>query len=150
MSLLVSDHIWKRVTIWSSPWERRFFILLRAWHKETILSPHEESSPRPSDSALRCSNPWATETLRWARSITNFVWHASCILLGSAMSKAWCYLKHYAFDIADPSGTQDACKPRLVRQTVLHMPLLTHFPMTPSALSEWAFEVVRLCLHNLR
>ena len=62
-------------------WERRFFILLRAWDKETILSPYEESSPRPSGSALRCSNPWATETPRWARSITNFVWHASCILL---------------------------------------------------------------------
>ena len=28
---------------------------------------------------------WATETLQWARSITKFIWHASCILLGSAM-----------------------------------------------------------------
>ena len=28
---------------------------------------------------------WATETPRWARSITKFIWHASCILLGSAV-----------------------------------------------------------------
>ena len=28
---------------------------------------------------------WTTETLQWARSITKFIWHASCILLGSAM-----------------------------------------------------------------
>ena len=28
---------------------------------------------------------WATETLQWARSIKKFIWHASCILLGSAM-----------------------------------------------------------------
>ena len=28
---------------------------------------------------------WATETLQCARSITKFIWHASCILLGSAM-----------------------------------------------------------------
>ena len=28
---------------------------------------------------------WATETLQRARSITKFIWHASCILLGSAM-----------------------------------------------------------------
>ena len=31
---------------------------------------------------------WATETPRWARSITKFVWHASCILLGSTTSIA--------------------------------------------------------------
>ena len=36
--------------------ERYFFVLSRAWDKEKILSPgHEESSLRPSDSALRCS-----------------------------------------------------------------------------------------------
>ena len=33
---------------------------------------------------------WATETPRWARSITKFIWHASCILLGSGMSIAYC------------------------------------------------------------
>ena len=31
-----------------------FFVLLRAWDKEKILSTHEESNLRPSDSALRC------------------------------------------------------------------------------------------------
>ena len=29
---------------------------------------------------------WATETPRWVRFIKKFIWHASCILLGSAMS----------------------------------------------------------------
>ena len=67
---------------------KMFFVLSRAWDKEKILSPHEESNLRSSDSALRCSNNWATETPRWARSFTKFVWHASCILLGSAMSIA--------------------------------------------------------------
>ena len=38
-----------------------FFILSRVWDKETILSPHEESNLRPSDSALRCC---ATEPQR--------------------------------------------------------------------------------------
>ena len=33
---------------------------------------------------------WATETSRWARSITKFIWHASFILLRSAMSIASC------------------------------------------------------------
>ena len=33
----------------------------------------------------------ATETLRWARSITKFIY------------------KHYAIDIADPSSMQDVC-----------------------------------------
>ena len=32
-----------------------FFVFLRVWDKGKILSPHEESSLRPSDSALRCS-----------------------------------------------------------------------------------------------
>ena len=39
-----------------------FFILPRAWDKEKILSPHEESNLRPSDSALRCPT---TEPQRW-------------------------------------------------------------------------------------
>ena len=33
-----------------------FFVLSRAWNKENILSPHEESNVRLSDSALRCSS----------------------------------------------------------------------------------------------
>ena len=32
-----------------------YFVLSRAWDKEKILSPHEESNLRPSDSALQCS-----------------------------------------------------------------------------------------------
>ena len=32
------------------------FVFSRAWDKETILSPHEESDLRPSDFALRCSS----------------------------------------------------------------------------------------------
>ena len=32
-----------------------FFVLPRAWDKEKMLSPHEESHLRPSVSALRCS-----------------------------------------------------------------------------------------------
>ena len=32
-----------------------FFVLSRAWDKKQILSLHEESNLRPSDSALRCS-----------------------------------------------------------------------------------------------
>ena len=31
-----------------------FFVLLRAWDKEKIQSPHEESNLTPSDSTLRC------------------------------------------------------------------------------------------------
>ena len=34
---------------------KMFFVLSRAWDKEKILSPHEESNLRPSDSALRYS-----------------------------------------------------------------------------------------------
>ena len=34
---------------------KMFFVLSRAWDKEKILSPHEESNLRSSDSALRCS-----------------------------------------------------------------------------------------------
>ena len=40
-----------------------YFVLSRAWDKEKILSPHEESNLRPSDSALRCSTT-EPQTLR--------------------------------------------------------------------------------------
>ena len=63
----------------------RFFILSRAWDKEKIPSPHEESNLRPL--FYHC----VTETLRWVRSVTKFIWHASCVLLGSAMSITWRY-----------------------------------------------------------
>ena len=34
---------------------KMFYVLSRAWDKEKVLSPHEESNLRPSDSALQCS-----------------------------------------------------------------------------------------------
>ena len=49
--------------------ERFLFVLPRAWDREKILSPHEESNLRDSDTALRCSNHWATENPRWARGL---------------------------------------------------------------------------------
>lgn len=39
-----------------------FCVLLRAWGKQKILSPHEVSNLRTSDSALRCST-MSLETL---------------------------------------------------------------------------------------
>ena len=52
--------------------ERRFFVLSRAWDKEKILSLHEESNLRPSDSALQCSTVllemWGFEDHRKGRS----------------------------------------------------------------------------------
>ena len=50
--------------------ERFLFVLSRTWDKEKILSPHEESNLRPSDSGLRRFSHWATETPRWARRVT--------------------------------------------------------------------------------
>ena len=40
-----------------------FFVMSRVWYREKILSPHEESNHRPSDTALRCSTK-AIETQR--------------------------------------------------------------------------------------
>ena len=37
--------------------------------EKKILSPHEEPNLRDSDTALRCSNHWATENPRWARGL---------------------------------------------------------------------------------
>ena len=34
-------------------WKKMFSVLSWAWDKEKILSPHEESNLRPSDSVLR-------------------------------------------------------------------------------------------------
>ena len=80
LSVKVSDKpVGERVKI--------FFILSRAWDKEKILSPHEELNLKSSDFALRYSTT-ETQRLRWARSIKKFTWHASRILLGSAMSIA--------------------------------------------------------------
>ena len=63
------------------------------------MSSHEETNLRPSDSALRCSTT-EPQTLRWARSITKFIWHASCILLGSAISIASWGLRIFSLSLA--------------------------------------------------
>ena len=44
-----------------------FFIISRAWEKEKILSPHEESNLKPPDSALGCSTT-EPQRLRWAQN----------------------------------------------------------------------------------
>ena len=49
-----------------------FFVLSRAWDKEKILSLHEESNLRPSDSTLRCSTT-EPQTPRSASFITKFI-----------------------------------------------------------------------------
>ena len=36
-------------------WRKMFFLLSRIWGKEKILSSHEESNLRPTDSAIQCS-----------------------------------------------------------------------------------------------
>ena len=79
--------------------EKDGFVLWWAWDKEKILSPHEELHLRPSDSLLWCSTT-EPQRLWWMRSITKFIWHTSCIQLGSAMSigvqnpKAWGSIPH--------------------------------------------------------
>ena len=68
---------------------KMFSVLSQAWDEEKILSSHEQLSLSSSDSALWCSTT-EPQRLRWARSITKFIWHTSCILLGSTMSIASC------------------------------------------------------------
>ena len=63
------------------------------------MNSYEETNLRPSDSALRCSTT-EPQTLRWARSITKFIWHASCILLGSAISIASWGLRIFSLSLA--------------------------------------------------
>ena len=68
---------------WPTPqlvWRKiYFFVLSQVWDKEKIQSPHEESNLRPSDSVLRCSNQWATDTPLWARSIMTCILHTARI-----------------------------------------------------------------------
>ena len=44
-----------RFELGKETYKKMFFALWRAWDKEKITSPHEESNLTPSDSALRCS-----------------------------------------------------------------------------------------------
>ena len=73
------------------------FELVKEVEKDVFLSCHECGKKKKtwvpmrnwtSDLQILCSilYHWATETLCWARSITKFIWHASSILLGLAMS----------------------------------------------------------------
>ena len=62
------------------------FVLSRAWiNKKNSESPWMRN--RTSDLQIHLYH-WATETPGWARSITKFIWHTSCILIGSVMSIA--------------------------------------------------------------
>ena len=60
------------------------FRLVTSVGQGKILSPHEESNLRYSNSALQY-----TVLPLSHRDSTKFIWHASCILLGSAMLMAW-------------------------------------------------------------
>ena len=65
-----------------------FFVLSRVWDKEKILSPHEESNLRPSDSALRCSTsgPVRDSTV----SEVYYEGHMTCDLHAASVSIAQC------------------------------------------------------------
>ena len=56
---------------------RKVFRPVTSEGRRKILSPHEESNLRPFRALILYL--WTTETQRWARSITKFIWHASCI-----------------------------------------------------------------------
>ena len=53
-----------------------FFVSSRAWDKENVLSSHEESNLRPSDSALRCST---TEPQRLYGELLGLYGHAKSL-----------------------------------------------------------------------
>ena len=161
MLLLVSERISERVTTWSSDMWKQILC-----EKDFFSSCHERGtkkqfwvSMRNRTSDLRIPHSDALtpkpQRLHGERSLLRNSYDTRPAYCSdqSCRKRNVTLMLCYAFDIADPSSMQVACKPRLVRQTVLlsrlHMPLLAHFPMTSSALSEWAFEMVRLCLHNL-
>ena len=69
-----------------------FFVFSQSWDK----GKNSESPWGIKPQAFRFHSPmlyqWARETLRWARSTMKFIWHVSCILLGSALLIASCLL----------------------------------------------------------
>ena len=76
-------------------WWNSFWMKLMVIGERCFSSCHERETKKKSESpwgiepqTFECRTAmlyhWVTETLRWARSIMKFVWHASCILLGSA------------------------------------------------------------------
>ena len=68
---------WKSYTLTV---EKDFFSSSDKHGTEKILSPHKELNLRTLDFTLWCSTtePQSTETPRWGRSITKFIWHANC------------------------------------------------------------------------
>ena len=71
-----------------------FFVLSRAWDKEKILSLHEESNLKPSNTALGCSTT-VPQRLHGERGLLRTFSHS--------------IYKHDAIGITDPSSMQDAC-----------------------------------------
>ena len=66
--------------------EKGVFRLVTGVGRKKILSSHEKSNPTTFGFRAPMLYHWATGNLRWTRSITKFMWHASCILPWSAMS----------------------------------------------------------------
>ena len=66
--------------------EKGIFRLVTGVGRKKILSSHAKSNPTTFGFRAPMLYHWATGNLRWTRSITKFMWHASCILPWSAMS----------------------------------------------------------------
>ena len=114
-----------------------FFVISRAWEKEKILSPHEESNLKPSDSALGCSTT-EPQRLRWAQNpkVWGSIPHgdSEIILFPSLVTRrktsfsffffelktyqiSYSIYKHYAIDVANPSKCiQCILRTRTVRE----------------------------------
>ena len=99
VSFLVSNHIARNTTwLWYIFKYLSYIIILRERFFRLVTSVGQRKNSEylrgiePQTFRFRAPMLYqlATETLRWARSITKFVWHASCILQGSPMSIASC------------------------------------------------------------
>ena len=78
-----------------------FFVLSRAWDIEKNSESPWGIEPQTFGFRVPVLYRWVTGTPRWARSVTKFIWHASCLLLGSAMSIASCLYKRPIFNMKD-------------------------------------------------
>ena len=109
----------------------------RAWEKEKILSPHEESNLRLSDSVLGCPTT-EPQRLRWAQNpkVWGSIPHgdSEVILFPSLVTRrktsfsfffielktyqiSYSIYKHYAIDVANPSKCiQCILRTRTVRE----------------------------------
>ena len=72
---------WRMLRITATITEKDVFRLVTSVEQKNSESPWMRN--RTSDLQIHLYH-WATETPRWARSITKFIWHTSCILIGSA------------------------------------------------------------------